>query len=249
MCILLLAHRCHPVYDLVVAANRDEFHARASSVADFWPGVPSVIAGRDLEAGGTWLGISTAGQFAAVTNLRGGSAARDAVSRGHLVRDFLLQPARAADYIERLNALSARVAGCNLLVSDRDELYWWSTTARRKLVPGVYGISNSPWPDEWPKVQRLKAAYADLAAAPEEALIDGLFEVLRDRAPRPSGPVDLARLEETLFVLSPTYGTRCSTIVLRAHSGELCLVERSFDQAGDLTGERRFQVPRCSRRK
>ena len=150
---------------------------------------------------------------------------------------------RADRKVKSAAQLAARVAGCNLLVCDRDELYWWSTTARQKLLPGVYGVSNSPWPDEWPKVQRLKAAYADLAAAPEEALIDGLFQVLRDRAPRATGALDLARLEETLFVLSPTYGTRCSTIVLRTHRGELCLVERSFDRAGDLTGERRFKVP------
>lgn len=243
MCILLLAHRHHPAYDLVVAANRDEFHARPSAPASFWADHPNLLAGRDLEAGGTWLGVNRKGSFSAVTNLRGAGAGDPARSRGHLVRDFLLDEAPPpAAFAARLVLEAARYAGCNLVFSGGNELYCWSPAHSRELPPGIHGISNAPLEEEWPKVLRLKRAFeplrrkegGDLARALLEVLQDEPEAPLPDRAQKPAA----ARLEESIFVRAPAYGTRCSSVVLRdRRRGRLTFVERRYDPEGRATGE------------
>ncbi|MEM9491500.1 MAG: NRDE family protein, partial [Myxococcota bacterium] len=123
MCTLLLAHRAHPDYPLVIAANRDEYYRRATAPAEFWASAPQVLAGRDLEAGGTWLGITTAGRWAGLTNIRDPQLHRDSArSRGWLVRDYLLGPARPEHYLAQLAEQRAHYGGFNLLVGDRDDV-------------------------------------------------------------------------------------------------------------------------------
>jgi uncharacterized protein with NRDE domain len=244
MCVLLVAYRSHPHYDLVVAANRDEFYDRPTAAAEFWSDFPQVLAGRDLGAGGTWLGINTAGYFAAVTNLRGMAAPSTQYSRGHLVRDFLTEPHSCEVYLDGITPSGPRYAGCNLLVEDTHSLHWWTNTDRRALGAGVYGMSNSVLDLEWPKVTRLKSAFEPLTAVRGEALESALFDTLRDRPIGATSLLDYSRLEEMIFVHSPSYGTRCSTVVLRRRDGPIVFVERSFDRHGHQQGEVRLALPR-----
>lgn len=247
MCILLVAYRTHPDYDLIVAANRDEFYSRPSAAAAYWDDHPTLLAGRDLEAGGTWLGVNAQGHFAAVTNLRGGGPPVAGYSRGYLVRDFLLHADSTSDFIAALAPRASRYAGCNLMLSDRERLWWWSNHGNRELPPGVYGVSNTPLDQEWPKVERLKAAFAPLSHLHGEALTDALLSLLRD-APQTRGPaapsaLELARLEETIFVHTHSYGTRCTSVVLRSsREGRIDFIERRYSPATLVTGESRYRI-------
>ncbi len=237
MCVLLTAFHHHSRFDLVVAANRDEFYARPANVAAYWDDYPGIFAGRDLEAMGTWLGVNTGGRFAAVTNLRGGADPHARKSRGHLVRDFLSEAASSAQYTDNLLTQAHDYAGCNLFVADNESLVWWSGHQRQTLGPGVYGISNSSFHDEWPKVGRLKTQYQTLADLSDDELTGALFAMLRASDER-LRTARVGPLEDTIFVQSANYGTRCSTVVLRDTSrGILYFAERSFDPAGRITGE------------
>ncbi len=246
MCILLVAYHAHPDYDLVVAANRDEFYARPSTPAAYWPEHPVLLAGRDLQAGGTWLGVNSSGHFSAVTNLRGAHQPAAGYSRGHLVRDFLLRSVSTAHFLARLDLDARRYAGCNLILCDDSRLYCWSNEGNRELQPGIYGISNTAFAYPWPKVERLKAAFAPLRKLTGAALAEALLGALRDaeisnpdRVPEP----DFSRLEETIFVHTPGYGTRCSSIVLRsAHDRRLEFIERRFAADTQIEGEDRYSV-------
>ena len=149
MCLIVLAWRQHREYPLLLAANRDEFHRRPAAPADFWPQQPALLAGRDLEAGGTWLGISRSGRFAAVTNIRDpdaqGSAPR---SRGELTRDFLAGAAPPAAYLDAVAARRGDYLGFNLLLGDSEALWYLhgggaSWAAPRRLAPGIHGLSNA----------------------------------------------------------------------------------------------------------
>jgi len=242
MCVLLLAYRVHPDYDLVFAANRDEFYDRPTRIAQFWTDYPGVLAGRDLSAGGTWLGVNRFSHFAAVTNLRSSAGTTSQHSRGHLVRDFLRAPITCARYIDAITPIGRNYAGCNLLVEDSRSLHWWSNTDSRELDAGLYGMSNTALGDDWPKVGRLKSAFAPLTKVSGVTLESALFDILREDHPSDSRifPRAQPRLEETIFVRSEGYGTRCSTIVLRHREGSIIFVERSFDQTGSLIDEARF---------
>ncbi len=246
MCILLVAYRAHPDYDLVVAANRDEFYTRASVSAAYWPEHPALLAGRDLQAGGTWLGVNTSGDFAAVTNLRGAFAPTPGYSRGHLVRDFLLRPDSSAHFLARLESDAHHYAGCNLILSDGVQLYCWSNEGTHVLQPGIYGISNTAFASPWPKVERLKAAFAPLRQLTGAALAEALLHALRD-APigNPEGvpAPDFSRLEETIFVHTAGYGTRCSSVVLRSPRDQrVQFIERRYAADTDIEGEDRYSL-------
>ncbi len=245
MCILLVAYQVHPQYDLVIAANRDEFYARPTAAAAVWPGQPTLWAGRDLQAGGTWLGVNQRGHFGAVTNLRGGFSPAAGLSRGHLVRDFLQGQEGAETFIDALRPDASRYAGCNLMLSDHSSLWWWSNDAYRRLEPGVYGISNTPLDQAWPKVERLKSAFAPLCHLTGPHLTEALFGILLDGSAIGCVPTvpDLRRLEETIFVRSQSYGTRCSSVVLRSPVEEsVDFVERRYTPDAKSAGESRFVI-------
>jgi len=240
MCLILLAWQTHPSFPLIVAANRDEFYQRRTASADFWPESPQVLAGRDLEAGGTWLGVSRTGRFAALTNYRDPSRHKaDAPSRGRLVADFLcgLEPIDA--YLDSLQP--AAYNGFNLLLGDaRDNgrLVAFSniTQERHELVPGIYGLSNATLDTPWPKVGAGKTALADaLAALPDETPLQNL---LRDdrihpdtTLPATGVPLEWERLLSAAFIRSQDYGTRCSTLIKVAVGGTA-----SFDEQTWLPG-------------
>jgi uncharacterized protein with NRDE domain len=221
MCLILVAWRVHPDYPLVVAANRDEFFSRPTAPAAFWKDAPQVLAGRDLEAGGTWMGVTRDGRFAALTNFRDPAQIRkDAPSRGRLVADFLTGSDAPQAYLQRTAGYGSRCNGYNLLAGDGESLWWASNMGGEpcKLEPGVYGVSNHLLDTPWPKVGAGKTA---LAAAIDRLPDDqALFELLRDDGIHPDAtlpqtgvPLDWERLLSSAFVKSPGYGTRSSTVL------------------------------------
>ena len=258
MCLLVLAWRVHARYRLVVAANRDEFHARAATPLAKWPPSADLLAGRDLRSQGTWLGIDRERRFGVVTNFRELQPARPAApSRGQLVPDYLgarrgEAPARAADFLAALEPRSAAWSGFNLLLSDADSLWYASnrtTPFARELRPAVYGLANESLDTPWPKLQRVRSGFeAWLREAPAE--VEGLFGLLADRTPAGdlaethtgALPQEWARALSAPFVLHPEYGTRCSTVLLLEDDGRLQLAERRFDPAGRLSGETEFRL-------
>ncbi|MEW5890180.1 MAG: NRDE family protein [Pseudomonadota bacterium] len=247
MCLILLAWRVHPDYPLVVAANRDEFFARPTAPAGFWPDAPEVFAGRDLEAGGTWLGATRRGRFAALTNYRDPARNRSGTpSRGELVAAFLRGKAAPADYITRLRQRAGDYNGFNLLVGDGRDMYYFSNVAAESghigpLAPNVYGLSNHLLDTPWPKVARGKSALrAALDALPDA---EPLFDLLRDdrqaadeELPRTGVSLEWERLLSAAFIRAPAYGTRSSTVVLRDGAGNTTFIEQTWDRDGRPAG-------------
>ena len=241
MCLIVVGVGAAARYPLLVAANRDEQHARPSLPATWWPDAPHVLGGRDLTAGGSWLAVDATGRFAAVTNIRDPQRPLGSRSRGSLVAEFLTGNDSAARYAARVTQDGAAYGAFNLLVFDGRELHFASNRApAARLAVGLHAFSNAPPGTEWPKTaSALEGAAALLAnAAPEEPL----FELLAQRAD--GGETEL-RLQRTHFVVGPIYGTRCSTVVLVAADGTMTFAERSFDAAGArLGGVRETFMPR-----
>ena len=244
MCLILFAHKVHPDYPLVLAANRDESYARPTQPAAFWRDYPHVYAGRDLEQNGTWLGIARNGRIAAVTNFRDGNAVKNSQrTRGELVSNYLRGTQGAAEYANRVRRDGNNYNGFNLLLGDVDELFYVSNRngGVTAVAPGVHGLSNGLLNTQWPKVTRGCAALSQLMNAKTQDLIDGLFTVLADRttaedADLPDTGIGLPR-ERSLssaFIQTSSYGTRSSSVVLVNNHGQVVFVERSFGERGKL---------------
>ncbi len=257
MCLIVFAWESSPATRLAVAANRDEFFARRAAPAAWWADAPDVLAGRDLEAGGTWLGVTRKGRFAALTNFRDASAPRKdgAPSRGALAADFLRGEAGAADYVAAVRPGAGRYHGFNLLVSDGAELWSFSNAEGDpvRLGPGVRGLSNHLLETPWPKVMaarsRLEAALGATDGA--EDLERRLLDLLGDRTAVQDGalpatglPPDRKGALSAAFVEGPGYGTRASTALVIGADGTARFVERSFGEGGAFLGEVReaFEV-------
>ncbi len=247
MCLAVVAVDAHPRLALVVAANRDEYHARPTAAAHWWSerDPRDLFAGRDLDAGGTWLGITRRGRWALVTNVR--EPARrddDAPSRGLLVVRVL------DDRRDVVTALAdahgdTRYNGYNLIAGDGADAAWISNRAPapRRLAPGIHGVSNAQLDTPWPKLERVKrgmAAWTRSGANDTAAL----FDLLADRTPAPDPalpstgvPLEWERLLSSPFIATARYGTRSSTVLTVSRSGEAALHERSFDAAGRAAGD------------
>jgi uncharacterized protein with NRDE domain len=213
MCLILVAWRCHDEYPLVVAANRDEFHARPSTPAAFWRDNAQVLGGRDLEGMGTWLGVTRNGRFAAVTNYRGAHDPKALESRGLLTKRFLEDGAAPQDYVAGIAARGTAYSGFNLLAADGQELWWYSNRGgeARPLAPGIYGLGN-------------ELLDSDDVARAKERLVATL-------TPSPAIESLFVALAASRIVNGP-YGTRCSTAILAAKQGRWRFAERSFDAEG-----------------
>lgn len=245
MCLLVLAWRDQPGSHLLLLGNRDELHARPSQAAGWWDDAPGVLGGRDLEAGGSWLGVTRSGRFAVVTNVRESDPPTllRARSRGELVADFLRGTDSPERYVASLGMAS--FAGYNLICGDRDSLWYASNRAvERPLAPGVYALSNATLDAPWPKVERLRARFAAARAAGDAAL----FALLADREPAADGTLpdtglglERERLLSAPFVVSPAYGTRASYLLALDPAGHGRFVERSFDRDGRQQDERAFE--------
>ncbi|MFH1243662.1 MAG: NRDE family protein [Pseudomonadota bacterium] len=254
MCLLLLAIRSHLVYKLVLAANRDEYYERPTAPADFWEESPWLLAGRDLRAGGTWLGITTNGRIAAVTNYRDPASVRDnAPSRGELVSKFLLESGSPSEYLKKLEQEGPDYNGFNLVFGDKDRLYWYSNRGDegRLLGPGIHGLSNHLLDTSWPKVTRGKTGMTTLLSGGQnpdpEQLLGLLFDrhIAEDeRLPHTGVGLQWERILSPLFITSPHYGTRSSTLMLIDQDDRVTFVERTFDLNPDYpkTVEYRFKI-------
>ncbi|MET0217323.1 MAG: NRDE family protein [Burkholderiales bacterium] len=241
MCLIVFAWRADRAFPLVLGANRDEFYERPSLPAAFWPERGDLLAGRDLLKGGTWLGITRSGRFAAVTNYRQGNAQSGSPrSRGDLVRNFLTGTVVPHAYLAAVAAERSTFDGFNLLAGDMHELFHFSNRSGdpQPVRAGVHGLSNALLDTPWPKVRQAKAALSALLGADKNALIAGVFALLADRSRPPDDALpstgvslDWERLLSPAFIASPDYGTRCSTVLLADRHGEVTFVERSFDAA------------------
>ncbi|HEY0064845.1 MAG TPA: NRDE family protein [Telluria sp.] len=229
MCLIVFAWQVVPGAPLIAAANRDEFYDRPAAAAGVWPENPKVYAGRDLKGGGSWMGITQEGphgpKFAALTNIRGPQERRsDAPSRGALVADYLAGDLDAPAYIAKIAQEGADYNGFNLVLGDRERMYWFSNRAMdderngKELAPGIYGISNSLLDAPWPKVVRTKAQFASLLCqgAPEDAYFEMLADTTRApdmRLPDTGIALDLERVLSAVCIETAGYGTRTSTVV------------------------------------
>lgn len=251
MCLIAFAWQAHQAWPLVVAANRDEFHRRPAEPLHWWPDRPGIAGGRDLEAGGTWLAAARDGRFATVTNYRESLQVQAGDrSRGTLVTDFLASDGDPLGFAQALDG--QRYAGFSLLAATPGALAYVSNRGdpARPLAPGVYGLSNASLDTPWPKVirsrQRLQALLDRDAVTTE-----GLFDLLADRETadehgvpaRDLSPAE-ARAVSAPFIVTPEYGTRCSTVLLLGAGGEIEIHERRFDAGGDCTGDSsiRFRI-------
>ncbi|WP_341960554.1 NRDE family protein [Pseudomonas sp. RC10] len=243
MCLIVFAWRpAHP-QPLILAANRDEFYARPTLPLAQWEDASHVYAGRDLEAGGTWLGVTAEGRFAALTNIRDPGQPLGRRSRGELVAHFLTGSLSIDEYLREVAGRSTEYGGFNLLVGNREELHFLNAAnpLPHRLEPGIYGVSNAGLDTPWPKLLKAKAALSDQLNQPEP---EALFGFLADAeaapdADLPSTGVGLAteKLLSSVFIASPNYGTRASTVLIASADGSRRLIERSFGPYGGRLGE------------
>jgi uncharacterized protein with NRDE domain len=251
MCLVLVAYHARPDLPLILAANRDEFYDRPTAAAEFWADAPDVLAGRDLKAGGTWLGIDRRGRLAAVTNYRQGQREDSAPrSRGKLVRDYLTEEVTASAHLQRVEREAGLYNGFNLLALDSSGLFYFSNREGRvrSLPPGVYGLSNHLLDTPWPKLVSAKDEFSAQLSGSKSDPILGLFALLSDRSRPPDallpatgiGP-EWERLLSSAFIASDDYGTRSSTVIVVDQGGGVVFVERSFGPGGAPGLEARFE--------
>lgn len=237
MCLIVLSWQTDPDRPLIAAANRDEYFARPTAPLAWWDDHPDILAGRDLQDGGTWLGITRKGRFAALTNYRDPSRLKSSPpSRGKLVSDFLTGNESPGDYLRRIAPGALACNGFNLLVADANELWWHSNVSgeTRQLPPGIYGVSNHLLDTPWPKLIGAKAAFAAADGDTEK-----LFTLLRDDTQHPDEAlpdtgVGLLRERElsAIFVGTPGYGTRSSAVLQRAADGKIDFSEQTWQEHG-----------------
>lgn len=225
MCIILFAYRRHPKFPLILLANRDEFYDRPTEAARVWEDFPQITAGRDLVGGGTWLGVTKRGRLAAVTNYRDPRAPVGKLSRGNLVADFLKTDEPARDYLQNVKNAARKYSGFNLLVGEINErineLFYFSNRGAeiKKLEAGLYGLSNHLLDTPWRKVEKGKAGLAEIIGQNDFAK-KSFFELLSDQTlaadtdlPDTGIGYEKEKILSSIFIKTPVYGTRCSTVV------------------------------------
>src|SRR3982750_1693018 len=258
MCLALIAFAAHPRYRMVVAANRDEFHARRAAPSAWWP--EDLLAGRDLKAGGTWLGVNRHGRFALLTNVREPWRHDPrAPSRGMLVPNLLATREPLSVALPAQVRAGAAHNGFNLVAGDLNELLWGSNRAAAPLMlqPGVYGVSNHLLDTPWPKLERTKGAFRrwcrddvrdDMGddLAPVLALLHDTARAPDAALPATGVTLERERMLSAPFIVGADYGTRCSTVLTITPEGDAHWIERSFDSSGIPTAdvEHRFKVAR-----
>jgi uncharacterized protein with NRDE domain len=238
MCLLAFALGADPRYRLVLAANRDERHARPSLPAAWWPELPALFGGRDAAAGGTWLAVDKSGRLAAVTNFRDPDARPAARSRGRLVTEFLAGGASIDGFLESLHGAHEDYGPFSLVLLDGPEARYYSNRAPgARLAPGVHALSNAALGDDWPKTAAARSGLAQWLRAGRP--LEALFDLLADRGPPLPFP---ARYRSGLFLEGDEYGTRSSTVVAIDADDRLTFIERSFGARGAPLGEVRQTI-------
>lgn len=252
LCLILLAYKCHPQYPLIIAANRDEFYSRPTERAQFWLDHPMVFGGRDLEKMGTWLGVTKSGRFAAVTNYRNPSMLiEEPYSRGGLVSDFLNSAVDPLAYLSVIKEKRARYNPFNLIIGELPNLLYYSQVTNQiaEIGPGVHGLSNHLLNTPWPKVKKSTTKLTELLRDTGEIDPDRIFEILADsqradlqELPDTGVDIEWEQVLSSIFVSSPTYGTRNSTIVLMDGKGSILFIERSFIPGQSMWKEAAYRI-------
>ena len=247
MCLIVFANNVHPKYKLIFAANRDEFYNRPSEQADYWTEHPDLLAGKDLQAGGTWMGITKQGKFAAITNFRDLKNQRtDTPSRGNLTLDFLTSDISPDEYFNKLKPTLNNFNGFNLLLGSVDELFYFSnkTEGLQKLEVGIHGISNALLDTPWPKVERSKRhlqsliQQEDINAWEVIAILKDSLIAKDEELPDTGAGLDLERMLSPVFIKSEKYGTRCSSVVMVDSDNNVKFVEKFFfDGIGNFSNK------------
>lgn len=238
MCLILFAYKRHPKYALILAANRDEFYVRPTAPLAYWQDHPKVLAGRDLQAMGTWMGITVEGRLSAVTNYREpGPQRQDALSRGALVSGYLKGAMSPEDYMKTVESQAHRYNGFNLLVGDTRQLCYYSNRSRKpaNLEPGIYGLSNHLLDTAWPKILRGKQQLAALVETGDTITHEKVCRLLTDRETAPAAQLpdtgvglEWETLLAPIFISSPTYGTRSSSLLLIDYNGHIKMSEHTW---------------------
>jgi uncharacterized protein with NRDE domain len=253
MCLAVLACNAHERFRLIVVANRDEYHARPTAPAQLWFDQPQVLAGRDLRAGGTWLGLSATGKIGLLTNYREPDKQNLAApSRGSLVSDYLTQDIDAQHYAQVINTHAQQFNGFNLLLADTNSAHYASNRIRNlnsKISDGVHGLSNATLDIAWPKVARTQLAVKQFLSDHQTPEANGLFEIFYDVTPATLSELPRTGLapERELqlsspFILDEVYGTRCSTVILIDRSGIAYFEERTFNNKGEIIHSVKWQL-------
>ena len=241
MCLITFRIAQHPTYKLVLAANRDEAYARPTEAANFWKSQPTLLAGKDLEANGTWLGITKEGKIAAITNCHDGDF-EEAIpakkkSRGKIVTDYLASPLSPEDFLNELIEEKDAYLPFNVLLGTVDQLFHFNSLEQSftPLKPGTHSISNATLNTPWPKVRRTKEQINKLASE-KDAYMESLFQMMMDETPAPDDqlpntplPLDLNRKVSAPFIKTDEFGTRCTTLILVDQENNVTFVERTYD--------------------
>jgi len=237
MCLILFSWKTHPKYNLVLAANRDEFYDRPTAAAAFWEEHPNVLAGKDLQAGGTWIGVNKSGRIAAITNYRDPqNIDTKARSRGQLTLNYLLSKDSPEAYLRKVKNSGIHYNGFNLLVGDADHMFYYNNVNHQitELKPGTYGLSNGFFQENWPKLKKGRNAL-EKAISEDDISENRLFDILADNEiaddaalPKTGIPLEWERALSPLFIKTEKYGTRCSTLIYSETNGDGVLVEKTY---------------------
>lgn len=242
MCLIIFAYKSHPKYSLILAANRDEFYSRPTAIANFWEDAPQILAGRDLAAGGTWLGITKTGRFTAITNYRDPFAESGIKSRGLLTKNFLEGQDLPENYLQKIEIEKNEYSGFNLLVGafgeeQKDMFYFSNRDAGgiKELSAGIYGLSNHLLDTDWHKVETSKKRFTSFIKNSEDFSSEDLFEILSDSSPAPEEKlpetgvgIEKERILSSPFIKTEIYGTRASTFLTIDYENQVNFVEKTF---------------------
>lgn len=255
MCILFFAIESHPQYPLIVCANRDEFHHRATQPAQFWPPDQTILAGKDLQAGGTWLGVNQAGQFAGITNLRTQDLQDGVRSRGELVVNALKSAHSVSSHSpitpQWLQAHSQNYNPFNLIFEHENTLHCFNSrsAASTKLTQGFHAVCNGDMDDVWPKMALGQQALQSYIAQTDNISINELQRFMQDTTqpadnllPNTGLDLEWERHLSSIFIQHPQYGTRSTTIILKDKHGHIDFYETRFDGKGRNLGQQHFQI-------
>lgn len=251
MCLMVFAHRVHPRYPFIFASNRDEFYNRPAKEAHFWPDHPGLLAGKDLKAGGTWMGVNKEGRFAALTNYRNiPEVKKNALSRGDLVTGYLRSGKDPGQFLRSLADTAGNYNGFNLLTGHSNELWYMNNKQLevKQVEPGYHSLSNAFLNTSWPKTDSAMEQFKETVGSTEEPDHEKLFQILKDDRTYPREMLpdtglsdEMEVLVSSIFITSPEYGTRCSTLFFIDQEGNRTFHERTFrGNSGDIESDVSF---------
>lgn len=242
MCLILFSYNNHPQFKLILASNRDEFYNRPTTPLHLWDdtGLNPILAGRDQQEKGTWLGVTPSGRFSGITNYRSMAHTRsNAPSRGLLVSNYLKESTSPKNYLEEIRKDGYRYSGFNLITGDADGMFYYSNISNdiQEIKPGIYGLSNAFLNTPWPKIKKGKAAMDKILSSGSDFQESEFFALLadsdfppEDELPDTGVGIEWERILSPLFIKSDVYGTRTSTIITIDYNGTIKMVERTFEK-------------------